>query len=82
MEVLTLPSVFQCSLAPYTEVITTNDRANQIGIREEKTLSFASFIGLEMHKTTVPLAAVDARGKVIAKLTTVTKCMDKIQPWL
>ena len=59
-----------------------NDRTNKTGISEKKTVSFASFTGVDLHKCTVTLAAVDAKGNVIAKLTTSTKCIDKIQDWL
>jgi transposase len=77
-----LPSMFRFLAAPYTEVFTMNSRTNEAGISEKKTLSFASFTGVDLHKCTVTLVAVDAQGKVIAKLTTSTKCIDKIQAWL
>ena len=41
-----------------------------------------SFVGVDLHKTTVTLVAVDARGEQIAKLTIATKCGDKITDWL
>ena len=41
-----------------------------------------SFVGVDLHKTTVTLVAVDANGEQIAKLTIATKCIDKITDWL
>jgi len=82
MEAVMLPSVFPFLAAPYTEVLTMNDRTNKTGISEKTSVSFASFTGVDLHKCTVTLVAVDSQGNVIAKLTTSTKCLDKIQAWL
>ena len=41
-----------------------------------------AFVGVDLHKTTVTLVAVDANGEVISKLTIPTKCVDKITDWL
>lgn len=41
-----------------------------------------SFVGVDLHKTSVTLVAVDPNGEVIAKLTVATKCCDKITDWL
>jgi len=44
--------------------------------------SFQSFVGVDLHKCTVSLAAVDAAGTVIARLKTSTKCVEKIDAFL
>lgn len=46
------------------------------------SVAYRSFVGVDLHKTTVTLVAVDARGEEIAKLTVATKCCDKIAGWL
>ncbi len=43
---------------------------------------FKSFVGVDLHKCTVTLVAVDPTGKVIARLKISTKCVDKIEQWL
>jgi transposase len=43
---------------------------------------FASFIGVDLHKCTVTLVAVDPTGKPIASLTCDTKCVTRIEQWL
>jgi transposase len=48
----------------------------------EITVACRSFVGVDLHKTTVTLVAVDANGQQIAKLTIATKCIDKITDWL
>jgi transposase len=45
-------------------------------------VAFASFIGVDLHKCTVTLHAVDPRGDSIAALTCDTKCVDRIEQWL
>ena len=40
----------------------------------ETPVSYQSFIGVDLHKNTVTLAAVDPRGETLAKLTISTKC--------
>jgi len=42
-------------LAPYREVMAMNDRMNETGISEKKTVSFASFIGVDLHKCSVTI---------------------------
>ena len=44
--------------------------------------SFQSFVGIDLHKCTVSLAAVDPRGQVIARLKTDTKCVEKIDAFI
>lgn len=44
--------------------------------------AFASFTGVDLHKCTVTLTAVDPAGKPIATLTCDTKCVDRIEQWL
>ncbi len=48
----------------------------------EPTASFQSFVGVDLHKTTVSLAAVDPAGQPIARLTCHTKCVERIERWL
>lgn len=43
---------------------------------------FTSFVGVDLHKSTVSLHAVDPAGKTIAALTCHTKCVDRIEQWL
>ncbi len=43
---------------------------------------FASFVGVDLHKCTVTLRAVDPRGQPIAALTCDTKCVERIHNWL
>jgi transposase len=59
-------------LAPYTET----------SIMSESSVAYRSFVGVDLHQTTVTLVAVDARGEKIAQLTAPTKCGDKITDWL
>jgi len=46
------------------------------------TVSFASFAGVDLHKNTVTLRAVDPRGQPISGLTCDTKCVDRIRDWM
>jgi len=48
----------------------------------EPAPSFQSFVGVDLHKCTVSLAAVDAAGRPITRLTTSTKCVEKIDAFL
>lgn len=41
-----------------------------------------SFVGVDLHKCTVTLTAVDARGEKISRLRIDTKCVGKIDDWL
>ena len=59
-----------------------NSRTNQDSVRENTTASFASFVGVDLHKCTVTLVAVDSQADLIAKLTISTKSLDKIHSWL
>jgi transposase len=45
-------------------------------------VAYASYIGVDLHKCTVSLCAVDPRGESIAALTCDTKCVDRIAQWL
>ena len=42
----------------------------------------ASFVGVDLHKSTVTLVAVDAGGQELAVLTCHTKCVERIEAWL
>lgn len=44
--------------------------------------SFQRFVGVDLHKSTVSLAATDAGGQVVARLTSSTKCAEKIDAFL
>lgn len=46
------------------------------------TTSFKSFVGVDLHKTTVSLAAVDPAGQPIGRLTCHTKCVQRIDAFL
>ena len=48
----------------------------------EPSACFQSFVGVDLHKTTVSLAAVDPSGKLLARLTISTKCIDRIESFL
>ncbi len=48
----------------------------------ETPVAYQSFIGVDLHKNTVTLAAVDPRGETLAKLTISTKSVGKIEAWL
>jgi transposase len=45
-------------------------------------INFASFIGVDLHQTTVTLRAVDSNESVISSLTIDTKCVNKIEDWI
>jgi len=45
-------------------------------------ISFASFAGVDLHKQTVTLRAVDPAGRPIAALTCDTRCVDRIRDWM
>lgn len=44
--------------------------------------SFQSFVGVDLHKATVSLAAVDPAGAPIARLTCHTKCVERIDRFI
>lgn len=56
---------------------TTNGSSSK-----EVRSTFASFVGVDLHKRTVTLAAVDLDGEIIDRLTIDTKCVDKIRIWI
>ena len=39
-------------------------------------------MGVDLHKSTVTLVAVDAGGQELAVLTCHTKCVERIEAWL
>lgn len=45
-------------------------------------VSYAALVGVDLHKCTVSLCAVDPLGKAISALTCDTKCVDRIEQWL
>jgi transposase len=45
-------------------------------------VSYAAFAGVDLHKCTVSLHAVDPSGKTIASLTCDTKCVDRVEQWM
>ena len=45
-------------------------------------VAYAALVGVDLHKCTVSLCAVDPKGEVIARLTCDTKCVDRIEQWL
>jgi transposase len=45
-------------------------------------VAYESFVGVDLHKCTVTLVAVDPSGDEIARLKTSTKCIGKITDWL
>src|SRR4030042_5495269 len=48
----------------------------------ETIVAYRSFVGVDLHKDTVTLAAVDAGGESLARLKTHTKSVGKIEAWL
>ena len=56
-----------------------NSRTNQAGNNEKKTVSFATFFVVDLHKCTVTLAAVYPHGIVISILPISTQCIVKFQ---
>jgi transposase len=46
------------------------------------SVSYAAFAGVDLHKCTVSLHAVDPSGKTIASLTCDTRCVDRIEQWM
>ena len=45
-------------------------------------VAFASFVGVDLHKQTVTLRAVNPAGQPISALTCDTKCVERIQNWM
>lgn len=48
----------------------------------ETIVAYQSFVGVDLHKETVTLAAVSPRGEVLARLKISTKSVGKIEAWL
>lgn len=48
----------------------------------EAIVAYQSFIGVDLHKTTVTLVAVAPDGAPLARLTINTRCREKIADWL
>ena len=48
----------------------------------DTAVSYQSFIGVDLHKETVSLTAVDPRGEALTKLKISTKSVGKIEAWL
>jgi len=48
----------------------------------QATTQFQSFVGVDLHKATVSLSAVDGGGQIIARLKTSTKCVQRIDTFL
>lgn len=49
----------------------------------ESASKFQSFVGVDLHKCTVTLAAVDPNGRrIVPSLTISTKCVDQIEAWI
>jgi transposase len=48
----------------------------------ETSVAYQSFVGVDLHKTTVTLVAVAPNGDTVAQLTINTKCRAKIDAWL
>ena len=44
--------------------------------------SFQSFVGVDLHKCTVSLTAVDPDGSLIDQIKISTKCVERIETWL
>ena len=49
---------------------------------DDCTTKFASFVGVDLHKCTVTLVAVDPDGQRIGHLKVNTKCVEQIEAWL
>jgi transposase len=51
-------------------------------IMVSQAASFQSFVGVDLHKSTVTLKAINPDGEVLATLTISTKSVEKIDAWL
>jgi transposase len=49
---------------------------------DSTVVPFASFVGVDLHKCTVTLRAVNPSGRPVAALTCDTKCVERIGDWL
>lgn len=61
---------------------TTHTPYTEIAIMSHESPSFQSFVGVDLHKCSVTLAAVDPSGKAINRLTVDTKCVQRIDAFL
>ena len=57
-------------------------RTRRLWLWTRNRSDFQSFVGVDLHKCTVTLAAVDPTGETIATLKISTKSVDKIEQWL
>ena len=64
------------------ENIQTKQKQAVTESRDVIGINFASFIGVDLHKTTVTLRVVDSNENVIDSLTIDTKCVNKIEDWI
>lgn len=64
------------------EKIQTKQTKSVTESRDVNSAVFASFIGVDLHKTSVTLRAVDSSETIISSLTIDTKCVNKIEDWL
>jgi len=73
-------------LAPYTEISNMNSEKTHHGSPQESldniSTPYACFVGVDLHKCTVTLRAVDAAGQPLARLKIDTKCVTQIEDWL
>ena len=74
------------TLAPDTEISEmSSKKSHQNGSPKSSqniATSYASFVGVDLHKCTVTLSAVDPDGEPIGRLKIDTKCVSKIEDWL
>jgi len=49
---------------------------------KEYRARFVTFVGVDLHKSSVTLAAVDRDGGIVSRLTCSTKCVDKLANWI
>jgi len=64
------------------EKTQTKQCKNVTESRDVTGTNFASFVGVDLHKTTVTLRAVDSSESIISSLTIDTKCVNKIEDWI
>ena len=64
------------------ENIQTKQKQAVTESRDVTGINFASFVGVDLHKTTVTLRAVDSSENIISSLTIDTKCVNKIEDWI
>jgi transposase len=66
-----------------TSFVRVGQRKKGISESKEVTgIDFASFIGVDLHKTTVTLSAVDRKENILCAITIDTKCVNKIEEWI